>query len=84
MRKRKTSGVEMQGRHAGDKPDLVGFDSRPTPPLFLISRTPAFILWGGCLSTMLGMLYLMDGATLPGYGLIVIGALFVSAAHEAS
>jgi hypothetical protein len=41
------------------------------------------ITWGGVFSIGLGLLYLLDGNTLPGYGLIIVGALFAKAAHEA-
>lgn len=78
-----SKGVEMQRRHASDKLDLVGFKSRPTPPSFLTRQVPAIILWCGLISTMLGALYLIQGATLPGFSLVIIGALFAKAAHEA-
>lgn len=75
-------GRRCNGDMPGHKPDLVGFKSRPASPSFLTSLVPGVIVWGGCLSTMLGALYLLQGATLPGFGLIIIGALFAKAAHE--
>lgn len=75
--------AEMQRRHAKDNLDLAGFESRPASPSFLTSLVPPAILWGGFTAAIFGLLYLMQGATLPGFTLLIIGALFAKAAHEA-
>lgn len=77
-----SKGVEMQRRHASDKLDLVGFKSRPTPPSFLTRQVPALALWGGLILTLLGSLYMIEGATFRGCVLIILGALCIKVVNE--
>lgn len=77
--------VETQRRRAklgqpGE--DIAGFESLPTSPSFLADKVPTIALWGGLILTLLGSLYMIEGATFRGCALLILGALCVKVVNE--